>query len=379
MRSNDVRFLLVFGLSFWCACGPRPDRIQPDNQVNLPPQNVSVQQKAVWFATSNYTQGGTLARLDLATGDLNQRVLDIGPDVIIFPDGSEGLLALNRTTIGRDSLMALTGPGAAVSGVALLPGQMNPQGVARDAQGRPWVVGLESNRVHVLSADLSGPLGTVDLSGLVEADSTDGVAELAHVTQLGEDRMVISAQRLRRTAGLWPPEPQSGIAIVRSESLELEYLGMVNVPNPTAIFADLVSFAQDPRVIVLGSGDLSGGTITGASSSFSPRLREEDSAVRFPYRIIFAHFWQPDQPPAVIAWYKQENKSCVQIGEKKLICEGSLANGGYVFNRVLRHGNLVFVSYIASGASELWIVSVEDGSVRKVSMRLPIESMSFGP
>jgi hypothetical protein len=215
---------------------------------------------------------------------------------------------------------------------------------------------------------------------LKEEGSTDGFAELAPIIKLDSDHMVVSAQRLHRGVSYWKPDQKSGLAIVNIHSLQPEYTGFIDSPNPNLLFAQALSMTQDIQIFIVGAGDLFSAQGPAARiNQFSSQSRGFVASATYPYRILAAHVSSIDQPPALIAWYQAENKSCIQIGDQKLICDGSESNGGYVFNKLVRYGNLLFVSYVAFHHAQLWIVPIDGAPIRKLNMNLPIQSMSLGP
>lgn len=381
MRISHVSY--PFWMIPWAAvilvgCGDRPKKSPVQDHVDLPAQSGGLEQKAVWIATTNYDSGGTLARLDLSSGSFTQRVLDIGPDVLIFQDDADGLFLLSR---GReDSITLVRGAEATVAARVALPQGINAQAVARDSLGRVWVTCLDSNDVMLFSSDLSVQVGAVDLSSLREENSADGYAELAQVTALDSDRMVVSAQRLRRGVGNWRPDPMSGLAIINIHSLQVEYLGLVEVSNPMAVLARKEPANLSSSILVVGGGDLV--SAQGQRASIS-RFEVHDRSWATPsihsYNVLSAFFSSMSEEPSLIAWYRSEHQSCVQVGARKVVCDGSRSNAGYVFNRVIRESNRLFVSYIGTQSPQLWIVPMDGSEPQKVRMRLPIESMSFGP
>ena len=391
MRNFDLK--IIFSLLL-ISCAPRPEKTTASDHVHISQQDEGVKeqvaQKAIWISTTNYSSGGALERLDLQTGDITHGVLATGPDVQIFQDklqdGKEGLFLLTR--MHQDSVTTLSGSKAQVVGQTPLPENSNPQSVARDSMGRVWVTSMDSNSVQIFSPDLKSPVGSVDLSALKEENSTDGFAELAQVIAVDADRMAVSAQRLRRSVSYWKPEAQSGLSVVNIHTLKSESTSFIPAANPNLLFAHLSPVTQDAQVYVIGSGDL--GSAQGAASGitlFSTQQQSTVSTVNYSYRILAADLHLPTEPPAIIAWYQADKKSCVQIGDQKLVCEGSDADGGYVFNKILRYGNSIFVSYVAMDTAQLWVIPVSDylsepaalSQIQKLNMSLPISSMSFGP
>lgn len=381
MRNLNVRIFLFLLAFFYLGCAPRPQKTTTPDQLSVPAQTLAAEdkQKALWFAGTNYSSGGNLGRLDLETGKLATGVLPIAPDTQIFQDGKNGLFLLTR--MHQDALTLLSGDQAKVGAQFSLKERVNPQWAARDSQNRIWLTSLDSNFVQIFSSDLNSQVGSVDLSGLVEENSTDGFAELAQVIALGQNQMAVSAQRLHRGVGYWKPDPKSGLAIINTDTLRPEYMGLVEAPNPDFLFSPVTSFLlNEPSVYIFGAGDLSSSQgVPAKINLFSLNSQTSLSLGEIPYRIISSHITSLEQPPAMIAWYQADHKSCVQLGEKQIVCDGSGDNGGYVFNKILRYGNLLFVSYVAFRNAQLWIVPLDGTPIQKIDMGLPIESMSFGP
>ncbi len=383
MRILNLTFLAAILVS--SSCGPRPEKQVVPNQVDLskvnPPARIlhkPTLQKALWMVTTNYTSGGALARLDLTSGALESKVQVTGPDALVFQDGDSGLMLLNR--MQNDSITLLSGAKAAATQSLKLVDRSNPQWAARDSANRIWVTSLDSNSVQILSEDLKSQISSIDLSSLKEDASPDGYAELSQVIAADQDHMAIGAQRIHRTSSGWPPDAKAGMALINVHTLQVEATSLLSAPNPILMFPSLSALTSDLQIFMVGSGDLgSAQGVSAAISVYSVNQKAEISKANYPYRILAASFTSVDEPLGVIAWYPTQNQSCVQLGEQKLVCAGSAADGGYVFNKIVRYGNTLFVSYVASGSAQLWLVPIDGSTIQKVNVAMPIESLSFGP
>lgn len=335
---------------------------------------------AVWLATSNYSSGGSLGRLDLTTGLLNAKVKAIGSDAVIFDDpagpAGAGLLVLHRMT--QDAVIALQGPTAQFKGQFKLVESVNAQAALRDTQGRVWVTAYESNSVTVLGPDLHSVAGSIDLGGLVEPDSVDHLAELSQMVELSNGQVLVSAQNLNRMAGGWVTNPESSYALIDKATLGVEFSGRMAAPNPVRLQA------QGNSAWVVGSGDLSSiGPLVGSIGLFSGVTRQlvnqASGQASAAARILDAGFKDGANAPAVIAWYPQVNQSCIEQAGRKILCAGDAQNGGYVFNKLLWVGDALMISYVGDQNAELWVVSLQGGDPIKLSLPMQIVSMSFGP
>jgi hypothetical protein len=377
MRIYNVSVLLlpiyVFVLS---ACGGKPNSTPLPDHMTIP-QNEKTEDStsvfALWFTTSNYSTGGKLGRLDLKTGFINRSVLSVGTDTQIFTDGTKGLLLLSRMNL--DSVTALNGSNAEVTGYYSLPKRIKPQGATRDSHGRVWVTTQESNQVFILSPDLKTQVGNVNLSVLKESSAPNSLADLAQIIPLDKNHMTVSAQRLHRSVSAWKPDSQSGFAVVNTDSLQIEYSGFVNVSNPI----QMANHAG--KTTIVGAGDLSSSEGDHARIAIlSGSQYAVESSNDISAKVVAADLSTQGEPPTVIAWYQKENKSCIEIGTTQFICDGSALNQGYVFNSVRRLGKSIFISYIGSNNAELWIVRIDGGApIQKIPMDMPIQSMTFGP
>lgn len=335
------------------------------NAVAMPP--------ALWFASSD-SSSGFLGRLDLKKGDLKFDVLPVDADTVVFQDGAEGLFLLARGFLG--SVRVLRGPEARVDGYKSLPPPRpsvyaNAQGVARDLKGRVWVTTMESNNVLVFSADLRQQVGSVDLSSLKESNEPDAVADLAQIAKLDDGHMVVTAQRLHRLVRGMPPAAQSGLAVIDIETLKPVSSGLVNLVNPMQMAVG------NGKVTIVGGGDLFAPEgPTGRIAGFSGASLVMDTPEDLPCKIPYADLTMDGEPPAIIAWYPKENKSCVQIGQRKLACD----DGGFVFFAIKRAGDSIFVSFKDPGHAQLWVLDANGvAETKKYDVKMPIQSMSFGP
>jgi len=382
MRISYVNFLILAALFVLVsACAPKPSQTPLPDRVALPVVGTENKAKGLWFATSNFSSGGKLGRLDLKSGLIERSILSIAPDTVILPDpapeGVDGLILLTR--MGQDAVTLLRGPRAEVVVHRALARMINPQGAARDSFGRLWVTAQESNSVLVLSPDLKEQVREIDLSALLASQDPVSKVDLAQVASLDQTHMVVSAQRLDRSKG-WRPHPQGGLARINAESFQVELTALVDVTNPIqmAVHAE--------KVVLVGAGDFSlevGGN--GKVATFDGRMLAIESARNrnIDAKIIAADLDTKGEPPTVIAWYQEQKRSCVEIGAVQIICEGSEQSRGYVFGAIRRSGKFVFVSYLAIGSAELWVIEL-DGSLKlqtleKKAMDMPIQSLSFGP
>ncbi len=371
-----VRFISGLGCVLSLGCGPKPTHRKLANHVNLPPapekSSSADDASALWFTTSNYTTGGTLGRLDLKTGAINRAVMTVSSDTQIFADGQQGLFLLSR--IKNDGVTLLKGPLAHVSVFYSLPKGSNPQHVLRDREGRVWVTLQESNDLLVLSSDLTKQETSINLRALALSEEPGALGDLAHLYQVDEEHIAVTAQRLHRSVRAWKPDAQSGFAVINSKSLIVESTQLLVVPNPIKLGR------AESKVVIIGGGDFS--TPDGATAkllSFAPNSFTESVFTDLGGKVLAADLSVEAEAPTMIVWYPNQNKSCVQLGSTKIICEGNSLNEGYVFNAIHRIGSRVFVSYYGADEAQMWLITLGQAtSVQKIPMDLPIISMSGG-
>lgn len=380
------KYSLGVSIAFVLGCGPRPVHKKWPDHVSLPPApekpTRADETKALWFTTSNYATGGTLGRLDLTTGAINRTVMTVGSDTQIFPDTDQGLFLLNRM-IG-DGVTVLKGASAQVSGFYSLNKGSNPQQALRDHQGRVWVSMLESNDILVLSPDLQRQEASISLENLKVPDLADAMPNLAQLYQVDDEHMMVTAQRIHRFVRAWKPDAQSGLAVINTKSLMVDFTQLLSVPNPIQLGR------SQNKLVIVGGGDFS--TREGLSAklahfespsfaegNFNREIFTEGIYSDIDGKILAADLSVGSEAPAMIVWYPKENKSCVQVGLIKVICEGSSLNEGYVFNAIRRLGSRIFVAYYGADEAQLWILTTgESASLQKIPMDLPIVSMSGG-
>lgn len=343
--------------------------------------------KGLWFTGVNFVNGGYLGRLDLETGAMNRSLLKIGPDTIVLPDSTQdGLLLLNRG--GQEAIARLIGVKAEMEFTRSLPQWSNPQNAARDSHGNIWVTFLELNEVHVYSPDLKNELAKVDLSnlGLKGADG-EWNTDLGPMAMRDDKTMIIAAQRLHREKS-WSPDLFSGLALINIDSFQIESMQLVALPNPILLSKDRVH----NQTILIGRGDyVDPKGAMGQYAMINDKSLSLSSSTQLEGKVVSADEGVEGGPPALIVLYPTENKSCVQRGTIKIICEINADNGGYVFSSIRQSGNIIFVSYYGNQSSELWILTLSKGfsssitstypevSLQKIPMDLPIFSLSFGP
>jgi hypothetical protein len=359
------------------ACSPRPEKAQPASQITLAnpsdPTAITENEKfntdatAIWMTTSNLSNGGTLARLDLKSGNLNPQILTAPRDAVLNA-GPSGVFMLTR--MENDGVTVLSGPGAQATAHASLSDFCNPQSAARDSLGQVWVVSLDSNWVQVFSRDLKKIVASVDLTQLAVASPGVNYASLANVIALDADTVAVTAQRHHRSASAWQPDVQGGLALIDIHTYLPRSVGFTAASNPITLFA------KNATLFILGAGDQTPQAGTQASlRQLSGARSSENTIAVYPFTVLDANLYSAQEPPALIAWYKDQNKSCVQIGVTQIYCE----EGGYVFNHLLRVGNILYVAYSNAGNAGLWTIRIDNHEIQKFPMNLPIQSMTFGP
>jgi hypothetical protein len=381
MRISHVTALYLLSiLVLISACVPKKSAEPLPDRVFMSLVGIEGTANGLWFTTSNYSNGGKLARLDLQSGLIQRSILTIAPDTVILPDftptGERGLILLTR--MGQDAVTLLKGTRAEVVAHRALTKLINPQGAARDSSGRIWITTQESNSVLVLSPDLKDQVKEIDLSSLQASTVPFSRADLAQVARFDRNNMVVTAQRLDRSVRTWKPHPQSGIARINTESFQVEHSGLVEVTNPIQMAV------QAEKIVVAGAGDLSAKAGGGGKvATLGGSVLAIESAREYGAKIIAADLDTQAAPPAVIAWYQDQKRSCVEIGSVQVVCDGSEQNQGYVFGAIRRSGKFVFVSYIALGAAELWVLEIDSSfklrNLERKAMNMPIQSLSFGP
>lgn len=330
--------------------------------------------------------GGYLGHLDLETGVIRRSLLKIGSDTIVLPDSTQGgLFLLSRG--GQEAIARLKGGKAEMEFSRSLPQWSNPQNAVRDSHSNIWVTFLDLNEVRVYSPDLKNELARVDLSSLA-LKGADGKwnADLGPMAMMDDKTMIIAAQRLHREKS-WSPDLFSGLALISTDNFQVESTHLVAVPNPILMRKD----EDHDQLVLIGRGDyVDPKGAMGQHAIINGKSFSVSSSTLLEGKVVAADISEGDSP-ALIVLYPNENKSCVQRGSIKIICEGSAENGGYVFSSIRQSGNIIFVSYYGNQSSELWILTLLKGpssfvainsaevSLQKIPMDLPIFSLSFGP
>ncbi len=360
----------VIFLFILTSCSPRP---QPTPISDKPLGDEIIGKSggasALWFATTDFQTAGLLRRLDLKTGELKD-VLPVGTDVRIFRDGDSRLFLL--TSIQNDSIHLLEGVEAKIVAKRALAPRVNPQAVARDAEGRIWLVSLDSNEVQIFTGDLKNEIASVDLSFL--KDDADPYAELSSILFAPPNRMVVLAARLQR-GDTWIPSVASRLAMVDTETLGVVAREFVDVSNPLHLY-----LTRPQNILIVGSGDLSlKHPLFGRWINLSTVSLTSSDQTTLSSRILDSSLCE-DQKLSFIEWIPEEEKSCIRVGDQKLLCDQG--NGGFIFNKLTCAGDLIFASYIKEGNAELWVIP-RDGSettrIPRLPMKQQIQSMSPGP
>lgn len=367
LEGSRLFFLFLLFLFILSSCSPRP---QPTPVSDKPLGDEIIGRtgttSALWLATTDFQTVGLLRRLDLKTGELKD-LLPVGRDVRISRDGDSRLFLL--TSIQNDSIHLLEGIEAKVVAERALPPRVNPQAVARDAEGRIWLVSLDSNEVQIFSDDLSKEIATIDLSSL--KDDTDPYAELSSILFALPNRMVVSAARLER-GKQWVPSATSGLAIIDTETLRVIDSEFVDVSNPLHLY-----LTRPENILVVGSGDLSlTRPLFGRWINLSTVSLTSSDQTTLSSRILDSSLCS-DQKLSFIEWIPEEEKSCIRVGDQKLLCDEG--NGGFIFNKLTCAGDLLFASYIKEGNAELWVIPRDGSATKRIPMKQQIQSMSPGP
>lgn len=359
---RNLTLAIAFCLTM--ACSPRAEIPPIPTRVDLPFAQLNASgKKALWLVTSNYTTGGRLIRLDLATGEISTAGL-VGQDAVLVADGASGFFILSR--MSNDGIATVTDRSGRVADFFRLPNRSNPQWAARDRLGRVWITTQEIDQVFVLDAKLKNQVGSVDLSAL---KTTGGNAALAQVIATDRDEMVVTAQRIHRSANIWKPDPQAGIAVV---DLNFNVLSakLIELINP-------ISAKQTPSGLeVMGAGDY---TVADAGNASRVHLTSEATPTAqrpMDGKVIGV---APDSD-AVILHQPLLKQSCILIADKPILCEQGELEFGYIFSAIHRADDVVFVSYKGAQKSELWILSASGSfPLRRIRMDLPVLSLVFGP
>jgi len=373
---------MVIALAFSIGCSPRPAALETPRQVAVPGVDASRALPALWIAMTNYSTGGSLARLDVATGRLDPSVLSTGPDAALVSDvGSDfgGELFL-LTRGGRDSVarvISKDGRWDVTPGFDLDSG-FNAQAAARDNQGRVWVTGINSNSVLVLAPSLDQRLGTVDLSALVEPSSEDGFAELGSIVPCtNSDSILVLASRLRRTRKGWIPDAQGGVATLSSSRAALVSTELVAAPNLAAgrCSRGLGAQAVFDRSLI-GSGDL---------SQTHPNLLGTwlaGGAVQQQGGLVVAPLLRrlPGTQDAWLLWQPATQRMCGIVNGDAVYCQTSAESGGYLFGQVAAIDHALFLAYTGGGSSELWMLDTRNpGQITRIPLPMPVQGMTVGP
>lgn len=372
-----IGFFSTLILSLLLACEPKPKSIVTPNQIRPPLQNNNGEitlPKGLWFTGANFVNGGYLGRLDLKSGEVKRQLLRIGPDTIVMPDTIESLFVLSRG--GQDSMAKIKNIHGEIGVSRSLPALSNPQAAVTDLQGQIWVSFLELNEIYVYSKDLKNLVAQVDLSSFALKGTAGNHSDLGPMALVDENTILVAAQRLHRDRA-WAPDKQAGLAFINTNTYQVESSHLTESSNPVYIGVDSLK----SRTLVVGKGDLSHSSGNRGQFLFFNNNDLVSASLNFVSgKIIAADFATGADFPALIVWYPQENKSCVQLGNSPLVCDGNSENGGYVFSAIRQAGNIIFVAYYGNQTSELWMIyNGETVSIQKVPMDLPIFSLSFGP
>lgn len=385
MRVLSIKFGMgFFSFLIWSlllACDQKPKIIETPNGVEPPFLNYKGEgpfPKGLWFTGVNFVSGGYLGRLDLKTGEIKRKLLRIGPDTIVVPDSTwESLFVLSRG--GQESMAKVKNINGEIEVSRSLPALSNPQAVVSDLKGQVWVSFLELNEVHVYSKDLKSLVAQVDLSSLaLKGSDNHWHADLGPMALIDENTILVAAERLHRDQA-WAPDSHAGLAFINTNNYQVESTHLIGAANPVYIGTDPLN----SRVLVVGKGDLS--LASGIMGQFLFFNKNDLATAPLHFmsgKIIDADFVAGADFPALIVWYPQENKSCIQIGSTPLLCDGHSENNGYVFSAIRQIGNIIFVAYYGNQSSELWMITHGAAaviSVQKIPMDLPIFSLSFGP
>lgn len=371
-------FFLV--LTILIACDPKPKRAPLPNHVELEKKDPSATEdstsRALWFTTTNYATGGTLGRLDLQTGQLDRNVLTVGSDTLVVSDLPQGIFLLNRMT--ADSVSALKGERAELSAHYVLDKKSNPQAILRDRLGHVWVTNQSRNEILVLDESMNQQIASVDLRSLALKTETEELAYLAQLFQIESGPIFVTAQRMHRTVRSWKPDALSGIASINPQTFIVDSAQLLPIPNPIQLGKSA------GKITMIGAGDLSAkdgleGAVATLDLNEGSGFSVRDNAP-LGGKVLGADTSVESEDPTMIVWYPRENKSCVQVGKTRIVCDGNALNEGYVFNAIHRIGSLIFVAYYGEGEAQLWIITLTQSSfdLKKVAMDLPILSFCGG-
>ncbi len=399
-------FSLIILLCFM-GCSPRPSKTPWPDHFQPPQGKNKITDKsllpALWFTSTNFASGGYLGRMDLISGVIQQKIRTVGTDTVVLPDVStQGVFLLNR--LKQDGVGFIPNKEGQIQNYFTLPEGSNPQMAIRDSQGRVWLTMLDSNEVFLLSKDLKEKLNGIDLSVLSNQklqtlknslQLANSYADLGPMLLWNEDTLWVGAQRLNRELGGWPPSPISGIAEININTLKINKTRDLELSNPILFGKVSSKGVGDPTFVLVGRGDFTqldkipGGYLTGTEFGVTSLSQSVKSAV------TAADINPQVTKPIIVVWYPAENKSCVQIGLVPVLCDGNEKNGGYVFYAIRSQGNLIFVSHVDQGVSEIWMLTLNSNiiegnenskldfdpllEVQKISIALPVFSFSFGP
>lgn len=422
LMDNYKSFALLL-ISFVClisiSCFSRPNKKIENNHFNPPLKDPKPEQQkilpALWFTSTNFSSGGYLGRLDLLNGHIEHKIIPVGSDTILIPDQqTNGLFLLNR--IQPDGIGYLSSKEKHITQYYTLPERGNAQYALRDHLGRVWVTQLNSNEVLILSSDLKEKLATIDLSLLANStaenhlwthlsnsnksliENSSKLADLGPMLLWDQDTIWIGALRLNRDEPGWPPHPWTRIAEINLKTLALNKYMDLPISNPI-LFAKSENSSEPKGVLftLIGRGDFTqpdkvNGRILSGSDLVTFTSESTENGV------ITAADLNPDyEKPFIIVWYPLEHKSCIQNGLQKIICDGDEKNNGYVFNSIRSQANLIFVSFLNQGYSEIWILTLKKSfqnpennqfhsqnsnmeieNIQKIEIDLPVFSLSFG-
>lgn len=380
-QTKKLWFVLGFlWVALGLACSPRPERPDPGlGRFQIQP--LKAEAGGLWFVTSNYATGGTLGRVDLNSGAVSGDLGIVGSDVRLHSDG-QNLVVLSR--FYPDSVSLIAEPNGKVHQTWSLPANANAQAVARDGSNQWWIAYQNLDEVHAFDGN-GVRVAQVDLSSMRFGNSTLDASALA---VFPNGQLALLGQRLQRSSSRWVPSPQSSIGFIDREKLKVEASYLVDVSNPLAMAARVAN--EDRRsasgigdqLVIAGAGDLTlsaghKGAIEsfllqdiGFSSKKGNRLSPESLIVAVDLSF---------EKPLSIAWYPDENKSCINAGTDEILCEYSARSKGYVFNAVAGAQGIIFVSYIADSKAELWAIDPIRKTVQRIRVSAPIQSISSGP
>ncbi len=275
-------------LIFFCACDEKPTTYTE-----------TVVGRGLWMTTRTGSSG-RLVRLD--RDNLKETKIghnQIFSDAVLIPRPNSGIFMLTR--MGSDSIQIFDGEYGHLSAEIALPAgdlsdgyivPYNPQFALLDNSNQVWVVGQNSNTIHVFDINNNKLINSIALDDnksdfFIKNDGSDHYLEPAIIVAPNEDEIVVIAQRLRRyyNGGWdWVPAEESAMVVIDKDSLSIKTIQYLPISNPIKAFVD--SSHSWPIITVIGAGSLNNHPINGSIAQISSKDYSVIDEKFFPFSIF---------------------------------------------------------------------------------------------